>query len=126
MAKTLFAAALLLCGSIAAQAQTAPAQETAPKADAGSTIQANCINEEDHYMTRGKTPMFIITYENKCEQRLTCKVFANVVNARGSTLGRGTIRLAPKSQGAKVKGTFAMKAKMIGGNSMSDRECRVF
>jgi hypothetical protein len=113
-------AALLLCGNIAARA------EPAPKADTGTTIQANCIDENDRYVMRGKTPTFVITFENKCEQHITCRVFAFVTSARGMSQGRGTIVLAAKSRGVAAKGTYAMKVKMIGGNSMSDRECKVF
>jgi hypothetical protein len=119
-------ACLLACASFAARAQTAPADAPAPKADAGLTIQANCIDEDDHYMRRGKTPMFVITFQNKCEARLRCRVFAFITSARGISQGRGIIVLAPKSAGAAAKNSYAMRVKMIGGNSMSDRECRVF
>jgi hypothetical protein len=119
-------AALLACGCIFAQAQTALDDAPAPKADAGQTIQANCIDEDDQYTRRGKTPMFVITFQNKCEARLRCRVFAFITSARGISQGRGTIVLAPKSAGAGAKNSYAMKVKMIGGNSMSDRECRVF
>jgi hypothetical protein len=126
MTKTLALAVLLLCASFAAQAQIAPAAESAPKADPGKTIQANCIDENDHYVMRGKTPTFVITFENKCEQRLRCRVFAFVMSARGLTQGRGTIVVTAKSSGAAAKNSYAMKVKMIGGNSMSDRECKMF
>ncbi len=116
------AAALL--SATHAFAQNAP--EPPPKPDAGATAQTNCIDEEDHYRMDGKKPVFFIALTNKCEARLRCKVFANVSSARGSALGHSTLVLAPKSRGAAAKQTFTMRVKMIGGNSMSDRECRVF
>jgi hypothetical protein len=129
-AKWLAAVALLLSGCIAVAAQNAPAsgqdkgQEPPPVADAGTTAQANCINENDHYKMSGRQPMFVIELTNKCEQRITCKVFAYINSARGPAQGRGTIVLAPKSRGAAAKSTYTMKTKMVGGNSISDRECR--
>lgn len=122
----LAAAALILCGLTgAAAAQNAPA-EPAPQADAGTTVQEKCLDENDHYSRNGKQPMFVIALENKCEQRLRCRVFAYVTSAKGTALGRGTITVAGKSHGAAAKGSFSMKVKMIGGNSQSTRECRAF
>lgn len=120
------AAALTLGGCFAAAAQNAPGQEPPPAADQGTTVQAKCIDENDGWITRNGKPMFIIQLENKCEQRLTCKVYAYVTSARGATQGHGTIKLAAKSKGAAAKGTFVMPAKKIGGSSQSDRECRVY
>jgi hypothetical protein len=124
-ARCFAAATMLLCANTA-WAQSPPAAEPPPKPDAGTTAQANCIEENDHYTMRGKTPTFVIAMENKCEQRLRCRVFAFITSARGIAQGHGTIVLASKSHGAAAKGSYAMKARMIGGNSMSDRECRVF
>jgi len=130
MTKTglIVAAALMLGGCFAAAAQNAPApgQEPPPVADKGTTVQEKCIDENDGYTRRGGKPMFVIQLENKCEQRLTCKVYAYVTSARGVVQGRGTIKLAAKSKGAAAKGTFVMPAKKMGGNSQSDRECRVY
>jgi len=125
-AKYLAVAALMLAGCLSATAQNTPAtgQEPSPVADAGTTAQANCIDENDHYKMSGKQPMFVIELTNKCEQRITCKVFAYINSARGPAQGRGTIVLAPKSRGAAAKNTYTMKTKMVGGNSISDRECR--
>jgi hypothetical protein len=123
--KSLAAAALILGGLAGvASAQTAP--EPAPKADAGTTIQAACIDENDHYKRNGKQPMFVVEFENKCEQRMRCKVFVYITSAKGATQGRGTIVLAAKSGGAAAKDSYAIKVKMIGGNSQSTRECRVY
>ncbi len=74
---------------------------------------------------RGKQPMFVIQLENKCAQRLSCKVFAYVTSAKGAVQGRGTLLLGAKSAGAAAKKSFTMRARMMGGNSQSTRECRV-
>ena len=122
---TLAAAALIACGwAGAAAAQNAA--EPAPNADAGTTIQAACIDENDHYKRNGKQSMFVVEFENKCEQRMRCKVFVYITSAKGVSQGRGTIVLAGKSGGAAAKGSYTMKARMIGGSSQSTRECAVF
>lgn len=122
------AAALMLGGCFAAAAQNAPdSGQTPPKAepppvaDKGTTVQEKCIDENDGYTRRDGKPTFVIQLENKCGQRLTCNVYAYVTSARGVVQGRGTIKLAAKS-----KGSFTMPAKMMGGNSQSDRECRAY
>jgi len=127
-AKYCAVAALILAGCFTAAAQTATAsgQEPPLVADKGTTIQANCIDENDHHVMRRKQPMFMIEFTNKCEQRFTCKVFAYITSARGASHGRGTIVLAPQSHGAAASGSYAFKTKSNGGNSISDRECRVF
>lgn len=123
MARALCVAALL-CGLLTAPAIAQPAQELPPAPEAGTTVQAKCIDENDGYTMKGKRPTFVIQLENKCDVRMVCKVFANVSSAKGSALGRGTIALAPKSAGARAKGTWTMPVKMTGGNSQSTRECR--
>jgi hypothetical protein len=122
---------LLLCGSLAAtaSAQNAPAagQEPPPKADAGTTIQEKCIDENDAFKMSGKQPVFTIELANKCEQRMSCRVYAYVTTAKGPSQGRGILVLAPKSHGAGAKKTFTMRVTMAGGgNSQSARKCRVF
>lgn len=118
-----FAAALILSGCIAgaALAQNAPEQATPDK---GTTIQAKCIEENDGYKMVGKHPMFVIELENKCAQRMLCKVFANVSSAKGNALGSGTLILAGKAKGPAAKKSFTMRVKMLGGSSQSTRECR--
>ena len=121
------AAVLVLCACVASQAlaQNAPAAPP-PKPDAGTTIQADCIEENDGYKMSGKTPTFFIALENKCEQRLSCRVYAYVTSAKGTALGRGTLVLAAKSHGDAAKKSFTMRVKMLSGNSQSTRECHVF
>ena len=127
--RRLAGAALILSASFAAaaQAQTAATgQEPPPQADAGTTGQLKCIDEDDHYTMRGKQPTLVIELANRCEQRLKCRVFAYVTSAKGAAQGRGTVVLAPKSHGAAAKQSYTMKVKMIGGSSQSARECKVF
>jgi hypothetical protein len=128
MTKTrLFAAAMLtLAGCFTAAAQNAPGQnqEPPPVANKGTTVQAKCIDENDGYKRNGKQPMFVIELTNKCTRPMTCKVFAFITSARGIAQGHGTIKLAAAAPGQPTKGTFTMRAKGMGGNSQSDRECR--
>ena len=122
---------LLLCGGFAPAtlAQNAPdAGQTPPPAqpapDPGVTPQGNCISENDDYKMSGTTPTFVIALENKCEQRLTCKVYVNVSSAKGSAQGHTTMVLGPKSSGAAAKKSYTIKVKMMGGMSQSSRECK--
>jgi hypothetical protein len=123
-AKIFAVAALMLCAA-PAFAQNAPGQEPPPVADKGTTIQADCLSENDYYVTLGKGVGFQIELTNKCEHRITCKVFAFITSAKGMAQGHGTIVLAPKSRGVASTGRFIMNAKMNGGSSQSTRECRV-
>ncbi len=121
----LIVAATLLSATYAF-AEDAPGQERPPVADKGATAQENCIVENDGYITRNGKPMFVIQLENKCAQRLTCKVYAYVTSPRGAVQGHGTIRLAAKTADSLPKGIFAMPAKMTRGNSQSDRTCQPY
>jgi hypothetical protein len=130
-ARCLAVLALFMCGNFAGAASPqnapTPAQELPPVADAGTNAQANCIDESDNFKRRGKTPIFEIALENKCEQRMSCRVYAYVTTAKGPSQGRGTLVLAPKSHGAAAKKSFTMRVAMAGGgSSQSARECRVF
>lgn len=124
-----FALAVIFCGSLfygflAAPAVAQTAAEPPPKADAGTTIQAACIDENDGFKMNGKQAVFTIELANKCEQRMSCRVYAYLTSAKGAVQGHGTLLLAPKSKGAAAKQTFSMRAKMAGGMSQSTRECR--
>jgi hypothetical protein len=115
-----------LTGAASAQTVTAPAQPEHPtlKPDPGTTGQINCISEEDTFARIGAKPAFVIKLENKCQQRLTCRVYAYVTSAKGATLGHGTLVLAAASKGGAAKKSFTMRVKMTDGNSQSTRECR--
>jgi hypothetical protein len=115
------------CYAIAAlmlSAGAASAQIAAPKPDAGTTVQAACIDENDAFKMNGKTPMFEIALANKCERRMACKVFVYITSAKGVVQGHGRLVLAKASAGAKAKQTYTLRTKMAGGNSQSTRECR--
>jgi hypothetical protein len=133
-AKRAVGAALILCGflSTAAFAQNAPGQEQdkgqepPPVADPGTTGQSKCITENDDFKMNGKQSVFEIALENKCEQRLKCKVSVYITGSKGPIQGQGTIVLAPKSKGAAAKGSYVIKTKENGGSAQGSRQCRVF
>ena len=107
-------------------AQDAPAdgQQPPPQPDKGTTPQLNCISQKSQYTQDGKAVFYVQTFENKCEARLRCKVFAYLINARGATQGRSTLTLAPKSGGAAATKAWTLKVKGAGGSAMLARECR--
>ena len=122
--------ALILCGCFAgvALAQNAPAagQEPPPTADEGTTSQLKCIADSSGFKRSGNTATYTIELENKCEQRLKCRVYAYITSSKGPVQGNATLVLAPKSKGAAAKNSYAIKVKMLGGMAQSSRECRVF
>jgi hypothetical protein len=65
-----------------------------------------------------------MTYENRCEARIRCVIYAYSVNARGPTQGRGIVTLGPKSAGAAAKQSFTLRVKGAGGMSTTERDCR--
>ena len=96
----------------------AAAAETAP------SLVSECIATSGDYVTRGKAVTYVITLENKCEQRLKCIVDAYVVGAKGPASGHTTMILAPQSQGAAAKKSYAMKVKAAGGMAQLSRDCK--
>jgi len=120
------AIALVVSFAAAGLAEDAPAEGQTPVPDKGTTSQLNCIDQKNEYTKEGKGIFFVQTFENKCEARLTCKVFAYALNSRGPSHGHATLVLAPKSAGTPAKKSYALKVKGVGGFSTSDRECRVF
>ena len=98
--------------------------EPPPVPDRGTTSQLNCIGENTQYTKTGKNSFYVMTFENKCEARMKCAVFAYTVNARGPAQGRATLILGPKSAGAAATKSYALKVKGIGGFGTSARECR--
>jgi hypothetical protein len=108
-------------------AQTAPADgQSPPTPDKGTTLQLNCIDSSGETKGRGRALAYVTTFENKCEARMKCAVFVHAVHPKGSTLGRATLVLAPASQGAAAKKSYAMKVPASGGMTTSTRECRVY
>lgn len=126
-------AALMLCGFLtgAALAQTATGQDQdkgqqqPPKAEAGATAQGDCLTDNGGFKRQGNSAVYTVELENKCEQRLKCRVYVNVSSAKGSAQGHATLILAPHSRGAAAKKSYVLKVKMLGGMAQSSRECRV-
>ena len=110
----------------AGYAEDAEGQKPPPVPDRGTTSQLNCIDENATFTRCDNSPFFVMTYENKCEARMKCAVFAYTINARGAAHGRSTVILGPKSGGAAAKTSYALKVKGMGGYGTSARECRVF
>ena len=91
----------------------------------GTTPQSSCIAESGSYRQSGRRVDYVIGLENKCERRIRCVVFAYVVQAKGPSSGRATLVLAPRSQAAAAKKSYALKVRMIGGITQTTRECRL-
>jgi hypothetical protein len=113
--KCLAGAAMLVatCAGGAA-AQDAPAPPN-PK---------ECIADSGGFKVHDKKPAFVITLENKCERRIRCRVFANVTTARDAKRVQTTMTLAPKSQGAKAKRSYAVRIHEAGGMAQTSRQCK--
>lgn len=107
--------AAMLCGSALA--------EEPPKATPGWGAQSACLDEQDIF-TNDKGPHFIVTLTNKCEARLTCRVWGYIVTARGPTHGATVMYLAPKSAGAAAAGTYAFRVKIAGGSAEIAHRCK--
>lgn len=110
--------------------QTAPADaataEPPPKPEPGTTSQLGCIGLSSETKGELNNYTYVTTLENKCEERIICRLFVHAVHAKGSTLGRATLILGRKSEGAAAKKSYAMKVPTPGGMTMSTRECRVY
>ena len=123
-------ATLMLCGLLtgAALAQNAPAsgQTPPPVAETGTTSQGDCLTDNGGFKRQGNSAVYTVELENKCEQRLKCRVYVNVSSAKGAAQGQATLILAPHSRGAAAKKSYVLKVKMLGGMAQSSRECRVF
>ena len=120
--------AMVIGFATAGFAEDAPADgqkaEPPPVPDRGTTSQFNCIDENTQYTKSGKSFFYVMKFENKCEARMKCAVFAYVLNARGPAHGRSTLILGAKSEGAAATKSYALKVKGIGGFGTSARECR--
>ncbi len=111
------AAMLVAICAAGAAAQNAPAPPAPPKPN-------ECIADKGDFKMHGKSPAYVIELENKCEQRIRCRVFANVTTARDSKRAQTTMTLAPKSQGAKAKQSYAVRIHEMGGMAQVSRNCR--
>jgi hypothetical protein len=120
-ARFLTAAAFLLC---AAPTFAQTAAEPPPKAEKGTTLQLNCVDESNHDVGAAMRSIYRIELSNKCEQRLQCKIFAYAITGKGPSKGRATLVLAPKSHGAKPQ-FYDFKIDGTGGMTTVSRECKV-
>jgi hypothetical protein len=102
-----------------------PASGGAQKDDQEDDLQA-CLKETGDYRTEGKAVAYVIGITNACDKRIRCEIFANVIGARGSSLGHTVMILGPTSQGAASRKTYAMRVKEAGGIAEVSRECRIF
>jgi hypothetical protein len=123
-AKCLAGAALIVSGCFAGAA-LAQSGQAAPKADAGTTAQSQCLTDSGGFKMVDDHAAYTIELTNNCEQRLKCQVYVYVSSAKGPAHGHATLVLAPKSRGAAAKKTYVLKVKMLGGITQSTRECKV-
>jgi hypothetical protein len=100
------------------------AAPAAAPSGAASDLQS-CLQETGDYITHGHTVSYVIAITNTCEKRLRCEIFANVIGARGSSLGRTVMMLDAASKGAAAKRSYEMRVKAAGGTAQVSRECRV-
>jgi hypothetical protein len=120
-----FVAAAALAAGALSLAGAAFADQTPPKADAGEAPRAACISETSDFKMHGKTPVYEITLQNTCAERIKCRVYLNVATARGSTRGEATLVLDGRKQGAPPTKSYALKVKMLSGMAQGARECKV-
>ncbi len=85
----------------------------------------NCIADVTGFKRDGRHASYVVALENKCEQRLACRVYVNIMNARGTVRGHRTLVLAKKSAGAAAKKSYALPVKVTGGMIQVSRECKV-
>jgi hypothetical protein len=106
-------------------AEPKPAPGGATHDDQEDDLQA-CLKETGDYRTEGKAVAYVIGITNACDKRIRCEIFANVIGARGSSLGHTVMILGPTSQGAASRKTYAMRVKEAGGIAQVSRDCRIF
>ena len=116
-------AALILGLATAAQAQTAPVTGQEPPAKAEEPKPA-CITDTSGFKMQGKTPVYEMTLQNTCAERIKCRVYLNVETARGSTRGEATLVLEGRKQGEPPTKSYALKVKMLTGMAQAARECK--
>jgi hypothetical protein len=117
-------AALILGFATLAQAQTAPATGQEPPAKA-EEAKAACITDTSGFKMHGKTPVYEMTLQNTCAQRIKCRVYLNVTTARDQVRGEATLVLDGRKQGAPPTKSYALKVRMLSGMAQGARGCRV-
>lgn len=123
MKKFLRAAALV--AGVVSFAGAALADDAPAKADAEQTAKSSCITDTSGFKMQGKTPVYEMTLQNSCAERIKCKVYLNVETARGATRGEATLVLDGRKQGEPPTKSYALKVKMLSGMAQGARECKV-
>jgi len=115
--QSLLAAALALAASASlVRADDPPKDDAAPKSE--------CIGTESDFKTEGKRIYYEVAMENKCEQKLRCQVYVNIMNSRGSVNGHGTLLLAGKDKGAAAKKAYRLTVREASGMIQVSSECK--
>jgi len=100
--------------------------EDAPAApDADQAKKPACITDTSGFKMQGKTPVYEMTLQNACAERVKCRVYLNVETARGSSRGEATLVLEGRKQGEPPTKSYALKVKMLSGMAQGARECTV-
>ena|SRR5579862_5564546 len=113
----LLAAALVLAASASFARADDPSKDDAmPKSE--------CIGMNTDFKSEGKRITYVVEMENKCEKNLRCQIYVNIMNAKGSTRGHGTLVLASKDKGVAAKKSYSLPVKEAGGMIQVSRECK--
>jgi hypothetical protein len=112
------ASLLVLAGlAVVVSAQDSPAPAAQP------TEEKDCVVDTSSFRQDGRTPAFVIELTNTCEKRLKCEVSAFVQTAKGQNSGESILFLAPKSEGAASRQTYAIPLRQASGAAHSSHEC---
>ncbi|HEX5211743.1 MAG TPA: hypothetical protein VFW22_08415 [Pseudolabrys sp.] len=100
--------------------------DDAPAApDADHAKKPACITDTSGFKMQGKTPVYEMTLQNTCAERVKCRVYLKVDTARGATRGEATLILDGRKQGEPPTKSYALKVKMLSGMAQGARECKV-
>jgi hypothetical protein len=99
-----FVAAAALPAGVLSLAGAAFADQTPPKAEEAKPA---CITDTSGFKMQGKTPVYEMTLQNACAQRIKCRVYLNVETARGPSRGEATPLLDGGHQGAPATKSYA-------------------
>ena len=117
-------AAAALAAGVVSFAGAALADDAPAKADAEQTAKSSCITDTSGFKMQGKTPVYEMTLQNACAERIKCKVYLNVDTARGPSRGEATLVLEGRKQGEPPTKSYALKVKMLSGMAQGARECK--
>ena len=92
--------------------------------DAGQAKKPVCITDTSGFKMQGKTPVYEMTLQNGCAERVKCRVYLNVETARGSSRGEATLVLEGRKQGDPPTKSYALKVKMLSGMAQGAHECK--